>query len=218
MEKKFVTENYHWSVEGLKQCIKDNKLKGVTIIVENEHAAAVEVPTYAASVVLGGMSDWCISQHKCSWEQYVSKQNNIQVFFFNFAINPFDDLSLVGATFKKDGKVMCSFTRENHPLHEITKHKNDQIALYEAIMYNNYSYSEVEIIDNTVKNLSGFEEKINSDTVENHLYEPSYSEVYKRQCFQQEYEESNDFIDEYYDLSDEQDWLDDYDFWFNSHY
>lgn len=121
--KDFITENFNWSVDGLRKCIADNKLDA-KIIAINGNKAIVKVNNYEASVCLGHYSDWCISQHKCSWEQYVSKHpNNIQLFFFDFSLNHKKFLSLVGATFKMDKslesmKLMCCFSRENHPIGE----------------------------------------------------------------------------------------------------
>ena len=119
--KDFNLENYPWSIDGLQQCIKENRCKA-KIIAINGNKAIVKVESYGASQVLGAYSDWCISQHRCSWEQYVSNHpNNIQVFFYNFDFPHDSNLSLVGATFTmdKDWKsmnLMCCFTRENRPI------------------------------------------------------------------------------------------------------
>lgn len=121
--KDFITENFNWSVDGLRKCIADNKLDA-KIIAINGNKAIVKVNNYEASVCLGSYSNWCISQHKCSWEQYVSNHpNNIQLFFFDFSLHHKKHLSLVGATFTMDEslesmKLMCCFTRENHPIGE----------------------------------------------------------------------------------------------------
>ena len=119
--KSFRTENYPWSIEGLQNCIKENKIKAKVIAI-NGNKAIVRVNSYGASQVLGYYSDWCISQHRCSWEQYVSNHpNNIQVFFYNFDFPHDSNLSLVGATFTMSDdlnsmKLMCCFTRENRPI------------------------------------------------------------------------------------------------------
>ena len=119
--KSFRTENYPWSIEGLQNCIKENKIKAKVIAI-NGNKAIVRVNSYGASQVLGYYSDWCISQHRCSWEQYVSNHpNNIQVFFYNFDFPHDSNLSLVGATFTMSDdlnsmKLMCCFTRENNPI------------------------------------------------------------------------------------------------------
>ena len=82
--KSFTTENYPWSLEGLRQCIKGNKMKS-KILATNGNRAIVRVANYKDSESLGAYSDWCISQHKCSWEQYVENHpQNVQVFFFDF--------------------------------------------------------------------------------------------------------------------------------------
>ena len=84
---KFLPENYGWSVEGLKKCIYDNYLQS-EIIAENNHAAIVHVKSYNDSILLGAFTNWCISQHSCSWEQYVSKNGNYQVFIYDFTKKP----------------------------------------------------------------------------------------------------------------------------------
>lgn len=174
MEIKFTTDNYPWSIDGLKSCIKDNKLKGVKILVENDTAAAVYIPNYQASIVLGGMSDWCISQHKCSWKQYVSDKNNVQMFFFDFSKKPLSELTLVGATYTNENKfgVMCAFTRGNHPLHEIVKKKDDQKALYEEIISENFSWPQMALIDESINNIFNGLKPVKEELNENHSYEP----------------------------------------------
>jgi hypothetical protein len=145
--KDFNLENYPWSIDGLQQCIKENRCKA-KIIAINGNKAIVKVESYGASQVLGAYSDWCISQHRCSWEQYVSNHpENIQIFFYDFDLKPTDNLSLVGATFtmandKKSMSLMCCFTRENHPIGEkIGKGpKEDLEALNKLIANKNFGF------------------------------------------------------------------------------
>ena len=165
MEIKFTTNNYPWSIAGLKTCINDNKLKGVKILAENNYTAAVYIPTYQASVILGAMSDWCISQHKCSWKQYVSDNNNVQMFFFDFTRKPSSELTLIGATYTEKG-VICAFTRGNHPLHEVVKKEDDQKALYEEIISKNFSDSQWFIIDEAINSMFKKNEPVKEKIVE----------------------------------------------------
>ena len=145
--KDFNLENYPWSIDGLQQCIKENRCKA-KIIAINGNKAIVKVESYGASQVLGAYSDWCISQHRCSWEQYVSNHpENIQIFFYNFGLKPTDNLSLVGATFtmandKKSMSLMCCFTRENHPIGEkIGKGPSEDLeALNKLIANKNFGF------------------------------------------------------------------------------
>ena len=130
---KFLPENYGWSVEGLKKCIYDNYLQS-EIIAENNHAAIVHVKSYNDSILLGAFTNWCISQHSCSWEQYVSKNGNYQVFIYDFTKKPEHEISMVGATYTKEGKLICSFTRVNIPLFETTKCSTDSFAIYNKIL------------------------------------------------------------------------------------
>lgn len=149
--KNFISENYPWSIDGLQQCIKENKCKA-KIIAINGNKAIVKVGNYSTSQSLGAYSDWCISQHRCSWEQYVSNHpENIQIFFYNFELKPTDNLSLVGATFtmandKKSMSLMCCFTRENHPIGEkIGKGpKEDLEALNKLIANKNFGFEITE--------------------------------------------------------------------------
>ncbi len=145
--KNFISENYPWSIDGLQQCIKENKCKA-KIIAINGNKAIVKIESYGASQIFGAYSDWCISQHRCSWEQYVSNHpENIQIFFYDFSLKPTDNLSLVGATFtmandKKSMSLMCCFTRENHPIGEkIGKGpKEDLEALNKLISNKNFGF------------------------------------------------------------------------------
>ena len=145
--KNFISENYPWSIDGLQQCIKENKCKA-KIIAINGNKAIVKIESYGASQIFGAYSDWCISQHRCSWEQYVSNHpENIQIFFYDFSLKPTDNLSLVGATFtmandEKSMSLMCCFTRENHPIGEkIGKGpKEDLEALNKLIANSNFDF------------------------------------------------------------------------------
>ena len=145
--KNFISENYPWSIDGLQQCIKENKCKA-KIIAINGNKAIVKIESYGASQIFGAYSDWCISQHRCSWEQYVSNHpENIQIFFYDFSLKPTDNLSLVGATFtmandEKSMSLMCCFTRENHPIGEkIGKGpKEDLEALNKLIANKNFGF------------------------------------------------------------------------------
>ena len=84
MEKLFNSENYKWNLKELEKCIKENSLDSEIIAVNGDNTVAiVHVKSYKDSVILGAMSDWCISQHECSWKQYVSGDNNYQIFIFN---------------------------------------------------------------------------------------------------------------------------------------
>lgn len=149
--KNFISENYPWSIDGLQQCIKENKCKA-KIIAINGNKAIVKIESYGASQIFGAYSDWCISQHRCSWEQYVSNHpENIQIFFYDFSLKPTDNLSLVGATFtmandKKSMSLMCCFTRENHPIGEkIGKGpKEDLEALNKLIANKNFGFEITE--------------------------------------------------------------------------
>lgn len=137
MVKTFCEKNYEWSVNGLEKCIEDNNLKS-NIIVKSDTAAIVHVISYADSQILGRMTEWCISQHKCSWIQYVEKNNNFQTFIYDFSKKPTHQLSIVGATWKKNNKGVfldCSFTCPNHPLAEATGHETDIAAMYKEIIY-----------------------------------------------------------------------------------
>ncbi len=130
---KFLPENYDWSVKGLRKCIYDICLKS-EIIAENDHAAIVHVKSYNDSILLGAFTKWCISQHACSWEQYVSNNDNYQVFIYDFSKKPEHELSMVGATYTKGGKLNCSFTRLNNPLFEATNCTTDSFAIYNKIL------------------------------------------------------------------------------------
>ena len=141
--KRFTTDNYSWSIDGLALCMRDNKMKS-EIIAINNNKAIVKVDNYEDSMALGAVSDWCISQHRCSWEQYVkSHPNNIQIFFYDFGVKPDNNLSLVGATFTMDKdwksmKLMCCFTRENKPIAEKLTGSNDITALNKLITIPNF--------------------------------------------------------------------------------
>ena len=145
----FTNKNYHWSINGLQRCIEDNKLNAKIIAINGEKAI-VKVNDYKASEILGAASDWCISQHTCSWEQYVSKNGNVQLFFYNFNLPSDNYMSLVGATFtmRKDltsMKLMCCFTRENHPISEKINKKNcDLEALNKLIATANFGFTITE--------------------------------------------------------------------------
>ena len=144
MAKNFIPENYPWSVRGLKKCIKENRLKDVEILIETDSAAIVYVPNYESSVVLGANANWCISQHRCSWEQYVSNENNVQIFFYNFSPDAEYELSLVGATYALDDTgslgwepsvfVTCSFTKSDKELFKFVQLGTDDDAVRCAIV------------------------------------------------------------------------------------
>lgn len=137
MSKSFTIENYEWSLNGLETCIKENKLKS-KIIAKNDNAAIVHVVSYHDSQILGALTDWCISQHKCSWEQYVENKNNFQIFIYDFTRKPFDELSITGSTWEINKKgychLMCCFTRPNHPIGKVTKYESDAIGLYYSVL------------------------------------------------------------------------------------
>ena len=189
--KNFISENYPWSIDGLQQCIKENKCKA-KIIAINGNKAIVKIESYGASQIFGAYSDWCISQHRCSWEQYVSNHpENIQIFFYDFSLKPTDNLSLVGATFtmandKKSMSLMCCFTRENHPIGEkIGKGpKEDLEALNKLIANKNFGF-EITANDNPLFNaLSGNdakkEKKFISDEAKCESYSPCSVEAMRR--------------------------------------
>jgi hypothetical protein len=152
MEKLFRPKNYKWNLKGLEKCIKENELKSRIVAVDKTNTKAiVHVTSYHDSVILGATSSWCISQHDCSWSQYVSSKGNTQIFVFNFVLSPMsDELSLVGATFKKDGELFCAFTRENHPLAEITKCENDSFALFDIVIYPHFGNEIDEVLSELI--------------------------------------------------------------------
>lgn len=136
MKKLFTAENYGWNIDGLKLCIKDNKLKS-KILFSNPNGAIVHVTSYNESVILGAESEWCISQHNVSWEQYVVKPKGIQLFFYCFNEKAESDYSLYGATFQiKDDEVktMCCFTRENNPIGKARGFDTDEEALMGTVV------------------------------------------------------------------------------------
>lgn len=141
--KRFTTDNYSWSIDGLALCMRDSKMKS-EIIAINDNKAIVKVDNYEDSMALGAVSDWCISQHRCSWEQYVQNHpNNIQIFFYDFGVKPDNNLSLVGATFTMDKgwksmKLMCCFTRENKPIAEKLTGSDDITALNKLLTIPNF--------------------------------------------------------------------------------
>lgn len=157
MSKSFTTENYEWSLKGLESCLKDNRLKS-KIIAKNDKAAIVHVISYHDSQILGALTDWCISQHKCSWEQYVEKKNNFQVFVYDFSRKPSDELSITGSTweFNKEGycHLMCCFTRPNNPIGKVTKYESDAIGLYYTVLKPTFNdeFSIGELIEEVNKN------------------------------------------------------------------
>ena len=137
MEKKhFLTSNYGWSLGELKRCIKENKLKS-KIIFSTKCSAIVQVVSYDESVILGAVSDWCISQHKCSWDQYVKNPQGVQLFFYCFDQPVQNYNSLFGATFKVEDDVVitdCCFTRDNNPIAKVEKLDTDEEALFTTVI------------------------------------------------------------------------------------
>jgi len=179
MEKQFRPKNYKWSLKGLEKCIKENELKSRIVAVDKTNTKAiVHVTSYHDSVILGATSSWCISQHDCSWRQYVSSENNTQIFVFNFDLSPMsDELSLVGATFKKGGELFCAFSRENHPLAEVTERKNDSIALFDIVIDPHFG-NEIDEVLNELINGKHPKGHVNDDFVEEQLVtttEPRFS-------------------------------------------
>ena len=148
--KTFTTKNYPWTLNGLIKCMEDHRMDS-EIICNYNNCAIVMVKNYNDSIILGANSDWCISQHACSWEQYVSKNNNIQLFYYNFNLKPENNLSLVGATYRMRDRVelVCCFTRENRPIQEKMKCSCDDVALQELILKPLYGSetTDIEILE-----------------------------------------------------------------------
>ncbi len=149
MDKYFSDKNYEWSVYGLEKCLKENKLDS-SIIVKNKNAAIVKVECYHDSVILGALTSWCISQHECSWNQYVKDNGNYQIFIFDFSKDPGDDLSIIGATWRintNSPHLICCYTRPNVPINQSTGHSTDFGGLTEAIIKpifgNDFNLSEI---------------------------------------------------------------------------
>ena len=122
MGKPFNHYFFNWSIDGLRLCMSHNDMSS-KILYGDKNCAIVHVKCYEDSVLLGDISDWCISQHESSWEQYVIKPNGAQIFFYDFTKSPTkDDDSLIGATYVlKDGhtSLMCCFVRPNYPIQEL---------------------------------------------------------------------------------------------------
>lgn len=202
--KSFTTENYPWSIEGLQKCIKNNKIKA-KILAINGNKAIVRVNSYGASQVLGAYSDWCISQHSCSWKQYVSDHpNNIQVFFFNFDLNHDNNMSLVGATFVmsedwKTMKLMCCFTRENHPIGEKIKKgpEADLEALNKLVAVPNFG---LEISQNNNPLFNSFtSEKVTVTEVKNEKPKEEPGDNWQRvMMYRRPYDFDFDFDEDYF--------------------
>jgi len=193
--KSFTTKNYKWSLEGLCQCIEDNKLKSA-ILFYTDTAAIVHVKSYEDSVVLGAVSDWCISQHSSSWRQYVERNNCVQVFIYNFAKKPNDDDSLIGATYdvKGDspGKVVlvCSFTRPNNPLRTLDGGTSDSVTMKRRILSPIFGkcFKLDDVIISIKKNGVLFKDEHVNEVSEMSVYEPN--------------SDYNRFINDYYDKPD----------------
>ena len=131
------------------QCIKENNLKSEILFV-NENAAIVNVVSYEESVILGAESCWCISQHKCSWDQYVLKPQGVQLFFYCFDKPVHNYGSLYGATFKVKGDSVitdCCFTRDNNPISKVEKFDTDEEALFTTVIEPRFGNIKDELFD-----------------------------------------------------------------------
>jgi len=157
--KRFTPEDFPWTLDGLKDCIAYNKMKS-KLICSTSKAAIVHVDNYEDSVALGAMSDWCISQHRESWHQYVVKDKNVQIFIYNFSKKPEADDSMVGATFTTEGKkakLICSFVRPNYPICELFKTDDDKTALYNHVMAKLFGDFETNF-DNAICKIKEYKE------------------------------------------------------------
>lgn len=138
---KFSIKELPWTVASLISYIQEN-CPSSKVIMYNDTCAAVLVGNYQDSVKLGAESDWCISQHNCSWQQYVVKPQSLQMFFFNFSKKKPKFDSLVGATFHVDTfnnvNLTCCFGKDNHPICEYYKLDSDFEALNERILIPNF--------------------------------------------------------------------------------
>jgi len=147
----FTRKNYSWSLDGLTRCIRDNHLES-EIVAYTDMAAIVHVKSYYDSQILGAESSWCICQHMESWAQYVSRENRIQLFFYNFApkCKVKENTDLVGATFipgHNRPMLYCCFGKNNHPIHEYYKRQTpeiDDIDALDSILRTNFKCNIIE--------------------------------------------------------------------------
>lgn len=164
--KSFTLKNYPWSLEGLKRCIKENKLPS-DIVCGNDRCAIVNVKSYGDSQVLGAMSTWCICEHDCSWRQYVIDTNGVQLFIYRFDEKPENETGLYGATMVIENgkpKTYCSFTRANNPISKVRGYDTDGEALFRTVIipiFGNIGDFLGEVVKNFIeKNIKPVEKKV----------------------------------------------------------
>ena len=154
MEKKYLPENYPWSIKGLRDCIKENHLKSEIIFetkgylpyLKIRNMAIVAVASYADSVILGANTKWCISEHISSWQQYVEKEKSVQLFIYDFQAKPGTNASMYGFTLKVNkGHVepYCGFTRDDEPIAKFFKSKDDWSGLINKVIKPNFGSLEM---------------------------------------------------------------------------
>lgn len=196
--KAFNHNNYKWSVEGLMQCIQDNKLKS-EIIMYTKTAAIVHVKSYNDSIILGDESDWCICQHAESWNKYVAQNNNVQLFFYNFKVKRNNPAFLIGATYRFENSssyLDCSFVAPNYPVRELGKYSCDEDALNDVLVRPCFGDVNVRQLVSTIKFNDAHQ--TSEERVKQTSPEPSWAN--STPFFFPEYEDEWDVLDDYDDF------------------
>lgn len=144
----FINSMNNFDVESIKKKALNFNTK---LCIETENSLVIRINDFEASKNLGS-SSWCISRNKSYFDSY-SDENRYQYFYFDFNKDSKSNLSMIGFTIEKNGKMHTAHIKNDDYINFEEKYKN---------VYINTIVSEIEkynLSKDKIKEF-GIEEKI----------------------------------------------------------
>lgn len=114
--QKILDDYNSFELEKIKDKVQN---AGATIVLENDKKIIIKIDDFEQSKILGS-SSWCIVRHHQYFNSY-TQEGNTQYFMYDFKKDPKDNLSIVGFTLDKEGKIYAAHKKDDSELENSEK-------------------------------------------------------------------------------------------------
>lgn len=111
---EFFNKSWEWNKNDLIDFVHVNT-PSTSIIYDDHNIVILNIKDYESSKKTcgGGKTSWCITQNEGHFNSYVIRDNNKQMFMFNFNKNEDDDLSKIGFTINCKKGIVHAHSMQN---------------------------------------------------------------------------------------------------------